>query len=359
MKIYNKLLDCLPVSFKKPFHDIFDYYNAKNNKEIEYLKNKKGSRFILMGIPEHGNMGDQAIVYAEQKFLNHYFDSEAIEISSNAYRRNGKKVRKYVNREDVIVITGGGSLGTLWQNESDHILQLIEDFSDNLIVVFPQTLYFDGDAQDKVNEMKTVFDNAPNLFLCVREKNSYSVALENKLIRQERLLIIPDIVLFLELEEQREKSDQVLCVFRNDLEKIANNDIGDVKEKNNCEIKEIDTVIRHLRVTKDNREKELKKLIAEFQSARLVITDRLHGMILATISGTECFALDNSSKKVSGVYEFLRELDYVTFFENIEDMKNKIEMVSTRRNIYSNDMLLPYYDKLAEIIRTNRFVKEN
>ena len=39
---------------------------------------------------------------------------------------------------------------------------------------------------------------------------------------------------------------------------------------------------------KENRELLLKQKIKEFQSAELVITDRLHGMIFAAITGTPC-----------------------------------------------------------------------
>ncbi len=44
-----------------------------------------------------------------------------------------------------------------------------------------------------------------------------------------------------------------------------------------------------------DRMEELNSKFAEFLSSGLVITDRLHGMIFAAITGTPCIALDNKS----------------------------------------------------------------
>ena len=48
-------------------------------------------------------------------------------------------------------------------------------------------------------------------------------------------------------------------------------------------------------------------------SMRSLITDRIHGMLFAAVTGTPCIALDNVSKKVSGAYEWIQYLDYIQF----------------------------------------------
>ena len=68
------------------------------------------------------------------------------------------------------------------------------------------------------------------------------------------------------------------------------------------------------------REFEVERKFDEFRRARLVITDRLHGMIFAAITGTPCIALNNSSGKVEGVWSlWLRHLDYVKFVREAAD----------------------------------------
>ena len=48
--------------------------------------------------------------------------------------------------------------------------------------------------------------------------------------------------------------------------------------------------------------------IREFSAGRLLITDRLHGMIIAALAGIPCLAFDNATHKVRGVFEWLRGL---------------------------------------------------
>ena len=57
------------------------------------------------------------------------------------------------------------------------------------------------------------------------------------------------------------------------------------------------------------------KKLDEFRKSKLVVTDRLHGMLFAAITGTPCIALGNSSGKVKGVYDWLTHLDYIQYVD--------------------------------------------
>src|SRR5699024_1734022 len=59
------------------------------------------------------------------------------------------------------------------------------------------------------------------------------------------------------------------------------------------------------------RKKYLERKFKEFSTSKLVVTDRLHGMIFSLITGTPCIAFDNISKKVSGVYEWFKDTGYI------------------------------------------------
>lgn len=56
----------------------------------------------------------------------------------------------------------------------------------------------------------------------------------------------------------------------------------------------------------------------EFASAKLVITDRLHGMIFAALTQTPCIVLGNYNHKVKGTYEWLQELPYICFADTVQ-----------------------------------------
>ena len=87
-------------------------------------------------------------------------------------------------------------------------------------------------------------------------------------------------------------------------------------------------------------EKEIQKKLEEFASARMVITDRLHGMIFAAITQTPCIVLDSLSHKLRGCYEWLSELDYIRFVDNIDELQQVMDELSN---------VVPEYDQ-AHII---------
>ena len=58
----------------------------------------------------------------------------------------------------------------------------------------------------------------------------------------------------------------------------------------------------------------------EFRSARLVITDRLHGMIFSAVTGTPCVALNNSNGKVGYEYEWLKDVPYIAFASTVDEV---------------------------------------
>lgn len=351
----NSLLDLIPYSIKIPFHLIVDYWHSLSDEELKKLKSiKKNKRFIIMGVPEHGNMGDQAIVYAEEAFIKKYFDCDVIEISKNSYRGNKRKIKKYINKEDVIIITGGGSIGSLWKNEHNHIVNIIKSFSENQMIIFPQTIFFKECEEREIDKFKKILMKHKNLIMCLREMNSYNFAINRKLLPENKLLLVPDIVLFLNFTNnlgRKYNQKSCLVIERNDKEKTA--EIEKIEEKLECtyKVNKSDTVIRHLRVTKENREKELLKLIELISNSGFVVTDRLHGMIMSIISGTPCIALDNSSKKVSGVYEFIKDISTVKLIKD----KNEISEINFKKmieepRVYNNTNIIKYYDNLAQAI---------
>ena len=61
----------------------------------------------------------------------------------------------------------------------------------------------------------------------------------------------------------------------------------------------------------------------EFCDAKLVITDRLHGMIFAAISETPCIVFSNYNHKVGGTYEWIKQLPYIRYVENMGEAKKK------------------------------------
>jgi pyruvyl transferase EpsI len=122
--------------------------------------------------------------------------------------------------------------------------------------------------------------------------------------------------------------------------------------KHGFEFHYTDTVVPYV-ISYDMREYELEKKLDEFRSAKLVITDRLHGMIFAAITGTPCVALNNISKKVEGVYQWIKYLDYIKMAQTVDDALLAADALlkANLHPIWDNKPLMSYFGKLADIVR--------
>ncbi len=315
----------------------------KNN-----LEKKPIQRIYLIGTPCHGNLGDHAIVQAQRKLiLDYHKDKELIEISSDEYKYNPKLIKKYIKKSDIIVIDGGGNIGTLWPTENDRMRRIIKDFEDNKIVVFPNTCFYSNDKILK--EDISIYQKAKKLTVFLRDEKSFNFFKENFV--GVKTLFAPDIVLYLEDINLSFKRQGALAVFRSDIEGILSiedkeNIINALKEKN-IQVKNTDTVL-DFPIFKNSRQKLLNEKLEDCAKSKLVITDRLHGMIFAAITKTPCLAIDNTSKKVSGVYEWIKHLDYIKVCFTASEIIDNIQKFYEKEDCeYNNENLKKEYEILA------------
>src|SRR5690606_10737992 len=85
------------------------------------------------------------------------------------------------------------------------------------------------------------------------------------------------------------------------------------------EVKFLDTHIGDNNFSKEMGDVELDNILNSFKRSRVVITDRLHGMIFCAITKTPCVVLPNSNHKISGTYyNWLSDLEYIQFIEDFE-----------------------------------------
>ncbi len=296
-------------------------------REITSVHRKKGQAIIILATPVHGNLGDHAIVYAEKCLLTDQgLGDRVIEVAGFDYALCKKEIRRYISNQDLILIDGGGNLGTLWPWEDDKISEIISSYRNNPIVVFPQTCFYDGSpsAQERLVRNKSIYASADNLLIALRDRASYVFCRTH--FNEKQFVLVPDIVLYLygkiHLPISSDRVGILLC-FRTDLERtVSQEELIKLKaylRQQKMTFKETNTVLNY-DVDRFSRQRELNKLWTQFASARLVITDRLHGMIFAAINGTPCLALDNVSRKVSGVYEVASGLEQVKICQDISDV---------------------------------------
>lgn len=299
-------------------------YLAKTVMDVLF-KTGTTYRFILIGSPLHGNLGDHAISIAERQMLfEHFKQNPVIEISGRDFKILRKFLSRFVSKKDIVLISGGGFLGNLWLNEEEMVRQVILSFPQNSIYILPQTVFYSKDeaGQNELKKSKDIYSNHKKLHMFLRENNSLEFVRKNF----ETLYYVecvPDMVLYLDFSKPDLKRSNILFCFREDKEKRLNQEaLADIHMY--FRGKGFRTI--HTSTVLDRgipfrcRNEILNEKLAEFKTSRLVITDRLHGMLFAAVTATPCIAFDNLSGKVRGVYEWISDLEYIKFAQTPADI---------------------------------------
>jgi pyruvyl transferase EpsI len=276
----------------------------------------------LLGVPAHGNIGDHAIAYAESVYLRDRSPSaNIIELTEDEVNfTRASTLKKVIRPDDIIFLHGGGNIGTLW-NADRMRYRILRLFPGNQIILFPQSVFFEDSPRGHKAERTAAkrYGNHAELFMTARELTSYEYM--KKHCRQTALT--PDIVLFLDKQEPRVPREGILLVLRDDPERhLSDEDAGAAEAALRAvseDIRLTDTVLPHP-VYPSERETAVGQKLDEFRRAKLVVTDRLHGMVFAAITATPCIALPNSYHKVKGLYEWMRGLDYIRFSSEISEV---------------------------------------
>lgn len=332
------------------------------------LRHRNTYDYVLSDTPEHGNLGDHAIALAESRLLEK-MGKRYLELTANEIDGFEEKIAKFIPKEKSIFITGGGFFGDLWLNEEYRVHRLLQAFSENKIIAFPQTIFYDLDSIGgrKLLELsQSVYAKHPDFTIFAREKKSFAFLKEY--FPSVHAYFVPDIVLTYQPEFYKKKREGILMCMRSDKEKsIKRADVIGIenhlykkfgnllsdslqqtsKEK---EIRYTDTVVPYT-IKPKKRSAEVNKKLEEFASAKLVITDRLHGMIFAAITGTPCIAFGNSSGKVKGVYEWIKDLEYIKYVEHIEDFEDILEhMHIDKTYVYDAEKTDEDFDSLYTLL---------
>lgn len=308
---------------------------------------------ILLGTPLHGNLGDQAIAYSEYVFFQR-LGYQTVEVPSPYVSKNIKLWKLLIGSRRVYV-HGGGFIGVLWPKEHEMLLQILHVFSGNEIIILPQTIDF-GDNDRLLEEFNSALKKCKNVVICAREKISYQ-KYYNKLI-PAKMLLIPDMVLFLEPLQFKIKKDSNKAVFcmRTDKEKMISND--DIKDfiHNLCslnldiEVIQTDTV-QNVFVHPAKRKKLVENKIEEFAKANLLITDRLHGMVFGYLAGVPVAVLSNINHKVSGIYDWIKENTKIRMINSTKEFGNFCqEILSEEKEEYFYIDFKGKYQLLIEFV---------
>lgn len=300
-KALKKIKKTIPNHWK----DIIKYYLSSSNYKL--FEKKDSKKIVVFLGADYGNLGDVAITESQIIFLKKAFpDCEIKEIPISQTYTYIKALKKCLTTNDIITLIGGGNISNLYEDIETQRRFIIKKFRKNLIVSFPQTVYFTPTRKGKNSMKKTlkIYKKHKKLYLFAREEKTFNFF--KTYFKSDKIFMAPDIVLSksLPLQDKEKRENTITLCIRKDKESaLSPTQLENIcTNLKNISITFTDTQIACNRMSTESRKQELYKIIKLFSKSKLVITDRLHGMILCAITDTPCLAIDNSNGKVSGVY---------------------------------------------------------
>lgn len=189
-------------------------------------------KVVLMGVPHHNNLGDNAIAYAEKEFIKDYLpEYDYYEISEETIDKCVYKVIDYIDKDSLIFLHGGGNFGDEYLYVEEGRRKVIELFPENTIILFPQTMFFSETKQGKeeLEKSKKIYSKHKKLILLARESVSYE--LMKKEFPNNKVIQTPDIVTYLNKSDNKTKREGLLFILRNDIERVTTDEQTEYLQK--------------------------------------------------------------------------------------------------------------------------------
>ncbi|PLS01102.1 polysaccharide pyruvyl transferase family protein [Neobacillus cucumis] len=315
------------------------------------LISKNEPKIIVAIAADYGNLGDIAITHAQINFLRDHFPRhKIIPIHVDDFFMI-IKLKKLINDVDIITIIGGGNMGDLYEGLESYRRYIIHLFPNNKIISFPQSIHFQ--EKKSLDKSIKIYSKHQNLHIFAREMQSYEIMKD--CFRKNNVYLVPDIVLSLNRIEPILKRDGIIICLRNDLEKKISRNLTDslvssIKDRYK-KVSEHDTVINNYSV--EFAMKELDRFLENFKSAKVVVTDRLHGMIFCAITNTPCLVLPNSNHKIASTYhQWLVNFKHIILVEKFDE-ETMLGLIDTLYDSQTSETMFnsDFNDKFTPLLK--------
>lgn len=268
-----------------------------------HMKLQKRGRVIFLGAATYNNLGDVAISYAQSEFLEMQLNRRVVIVPDTMLNSFFGKYSRDFRDEDLFIFPGGGNFGSLYPVIEDERRMSISKIRQTLkhpkILIFPQSINI---SDEQSSDFSSFYRD---VIVVAREKFSYESA-KNVLV-QSTVMLSPDIVFSLDGvfgKNTTETINKIGLIARNDKEKLESSIFSDTHmllKETGAALEKFDTVIDSPRMfSVSARKRAIQRIASKIMDTDLVVTDRLHGMILALITHTPVIVYDNSTKKISG-----------------------------------------------------------
>ncbi len=300
-----------------------------------------GSVVAMVDEPVHRNIGDHLIHLG----IENYFREHGIKVvaRANTHSYHYRWFRRHIDKNTIIACHGGGHLGDLYPAHQRLREGVVKDFPSQRVVVLPQSLYFQN--PNGLQQAARVFGQHPDFHLFIRDHDSMCLA---EAMGLTNLYLAPDMAHALhpfdsfDMAEQainNEQQERSLCLLRQDKE-CAPIDLPTDEYDTVCDwtelvrwrdASEVGLVAAAYRATRFSgppsrldsrldraRLRLVRRAIALYGRHRLVITSRLHGMILGILTGKNVRLLPSLTGKSHSYYAtWLKDTTCANFIDAV------------------------------------------
>ncbi|HPI09965.1 MAG TPA: polysaccharide pyruvyl transferase family protein [Catalimonadaceae bacterium] len=311
---------------------------------------------VILLVPIHGNIGDQALGLAGRRFVDDFFPNhEVVEVTMPNLFLEIFALKRHLKKGDLVFVQGGGSMGSRYFIEELSRWVIFSQLKDFTRILFPQSSSFDQKTWKGrwvTSVSKRVYRQySERLIICIRD--AYSLAFMEKHFPGVSFHFFPDIVLYLDEFKSNRKRSGVMYCLREDVEsrfsETERKKLMAEIEKRFDQCIPFATTIENTSFTIEQGRKEVENLVGRLGSAELVITDRLHGVILSYISNTPVLAIPTIDHKLTEFFNWISESkrSYLLGENPHLDIERSLAMID-----YSEDnrSFKSEFTKLAQLI---------
>ena len=277
----------------------------------------------LLDFPNHNNCGDSAIWVGERIALQSIGVEIAAADDQSSY--DPGRIQRRIGKKGVVLLHGGGNMGSLWPAEQRYRERVISDFSMSRIVQLPQTLFFEREDALRAGPVLRAHQSFTVL---VRDETSLEVASDLGL----RAFLCPDAAFAIgSIQRFRDPRVPIVWQARTDGEADSHDPpqgaadveqldwlIGNpfqrrsrigapfsVRIRRAAQLAHRFSVVRTasapLRPWAFDQlaERRVRRGCDNLQFGNVVVTDRLHGHILSQLMGIHHVILDTRQRKIA------------------------------------------------------------
>ncbi|MDF9278733.1 polysaccharide pyruvyl transferase family protein [Arthrobacter sp. EH-1B-1] len=262
------------------------------------------SRLVFVDFPDYPNVGDSAIALGQFA----YYRSRGL-VVERCYCI-GTLTPKVLESQIPVVINGGGNIAGFFDGIDAHRNDISSRLrGDTLLIQAPQSVHFATESAKK--KFTEYFASRPALRMAVRDQQAVD-ALKGII---EDPLLAPDAVHHLGRIEAADPSQRVVILKRKDKESASKADLESsvdwLRDSASLRIgaflrwkgKYVGRGAELLNLSPGGWERVAKRRLARgiqiLAPGEVVITDRLHAMLIALQMGRRVIAVDNANQKLS------------------------------------------------------------